>query len=155
MNFTQYNNLSSQVTIHNQFNRFLNDQAIKQVKSEKGGRIARKEQAREVANIVDVRLQETFQMLTGRSLSTVVSSLGSPTYRTVRGVEALRIEHPQLATALAIQQTLIMAGQENDIATIIALSTIGAGRPALTEKTLLKASDAVHEEINRQLELAI
>ena len=43
-----------------------------------------------------------------------------------------------------------MAGQENDIATIIALSTIGAGRPALTEKTLLKASDAVHEEINRQ-----
>ena len=48
-----------------------------------------------------------------------------------------------------------MAGQEYDIATIIALSTIGAGRPALTERTLLKASDAVHEEINRQLELAI
>ena len=67
MNFTQYNNLSSQVTIHNQFNRFLNDQAIKQVKSEKGGRIARKEQAREVANIVEGRLQETFQMLTGRT----------------------------------------------------------------------------------------
>ena len=144
MNFTQYNNLSSQVAIQNQFNRFLNDQAIEQVKSEKGGRIARKEQARAVANIVEGRQQETFQMLTGRSLSSVVSILGSPSYRTVRGVEALRIEHPNLATALAIQQTLIMAGQEYDIATIISLSTIGAGRPALTERTLLKASDAVH-----------
>ena len=89
-------------------------------------------------------------MLTGRSLSSIVTALGSPTYRTIRGVEALRIEHPQLATALAIQQTLIMAGQENDIATIIALSTIGAGRPVLTERTLLNASDVVHEEINRQ-----
>ena len=155
MNFTQYNNLSSQVAIQNQFNRFLNDQAIEQVKSEKGGRIARKEQARAVANIVEGRQQETFQMLTGRSLSSVVSILGSPSYRTVRGVEALRIEHPNLDTALAIPQTLIMAGQEYDIATIISLSTIGAGRPALTERTLLKASDAVHEEINRQLELAI
>ena len=112
MNFTQYNNLSSQVAIQNQFNRFLNDQAIAQVKAEKGGRIARKEQARAVANIVEGRQQETFQMLTGRSLSSVVSILGSPSYRTVRGVEALRIEHPNLATALAIQQTLIMAGQE-------------------------------------------
>ena len=155
MNFTQYNNLTSQVTIHNQFNRFLNDQAIKEVRTEQGGRIARKAQARAVANIVEGRQQETFQMLTGRSLSSVVTLLGSPTYRTVRGVEALRIEHPQLATALAIQQTLIMAGQEYDIATIIALATIGAGRPVLTERTLLKASDAVHEEINRQLELAI
>ena len=155
MNFTQYNNLSSQVAIQNQFNRFLNDQAIAQVKSEKGGRIARKEQARAVANIVEGRQQETFRMLTVRTLSSIVSLLGSPTYRTVRGIEALRIEHPNLATALAIQQTLIMAGQEYDIATIIALSTIGAGRPALTERTLLKASDAVHEEINRQLELAI
>ena len=155
MNFTQYNNLSSQVAIQNQFNRFLNDQAIEQVKSEKGGRIARKEQARAVANIVEGRKQETFQLLTGRTLSSIVSLLGEPTYRTVRGIEALRIEHPNLATALAIQQTLIMAGQEYDIATIIALSTIGAGRPALTERTLLKASDAVHEEINRQLELAI
>ena len=155
MNFTQYNNLSSQVAIQNQFNRFLNDQAIAQVKSEKGGRIARKEQARADANIVEGRQQETFRMLTGRTLSSIVSLLGSPTYRTVRGIEALRIEHPNLATALAIQQTLIMAGQEYDIATIIALSTIGAGRPALTQRTLLKASDAVHEEINRQLELAI
>ena len=155
MNFTQYNNLSSQVTIHNQFNRFLNDQAIKQVKVEMGSRIAKKVQAREVANIVEGRLQETFRLLTGRTLSSVGTALGAPTYRKVSGVEALRIEHPQLATALAIQQTLIMAGQEDDIATIIALSTIGAGRPALTERTLLKASDAVHEEINRQLELAI
>ena len=155
MNFTQYNNLSSQVKIQNQFNRFLNDQAIAQVKSEQGSRIARKAQARAVANIVEGRQQETFRMLTGRTLSSIVSLLGSPTYRTVRGIEALRIEHPNLATALAIQQTLIMAGQEYDIATIIALSTIGAGRPALTERTLLKASDAVHEEINRQLELAI
>jgi len=155
MNFTQYNNLSSQVAIQNQFNRFLNDQAIAQVKAEKGGRIARKEQARAVANIVEGRQQETFRLLTGRTLSSIVSLLGEPTYRTVRGIEALRIEHPNLATALAIQQTLIMAGQEYDIATIIALSTIGAGRPALTERTLLKASDAVHEEINRQLELAI
>ena len=150
MNFTQYNNLTSQVTIQNQFNRFLNDQAIAQVKVEQGGQIARKAQARAVANIVEGRQQESFQMLTGRSLSSVVTLLGSPTYRTVRGVEALRIEHPQLATALAIQQTLIMAGQEYDIATIIALATIGAGRPVLTERTLLKASDAVLEEINRQ-----
>ena len=155
MNFTQYNNLSSQVKIQNQFNRFLNDQAIAQVKSEQGSRIARKAQARAVANIVEGRQQENFRMLTGRTLSSIVSLLGSPTYRTVRGIEALRIEHPNLATALAIQQTLIMAGQEYDIATIIALATIGAGRPALTERTLLKASDAVHEEINRQLELAI
>ena len=155
MNFTQYNNLSSQVKIQNQFNRFLNDQAIAQVKSEQGSRIARKAQARAVANIVEGRKQDTFRLLTGRTLSSIVSLLGSPTYRTVRGIEALRIEHPNLATALAIQQTLIMAGQEYDIATIIALSTIGAGRPALTERTLLKASDAVHEEINRQLELAI
>ena len=149
MNFTQYNNLSSQVAIQNQFNRFLNDQAIEQVKVEKGGRIARKEQARAVANIVEGRQQETFRMLTGRTLSSIVSLLGSPTYRTVRGIEALRIEHPNLATALAIQQTLIMAGQEYDIATIIALSTIGAGRPVLTERTLLNATDRVHEEINR------
>ena len=155
MNFTQYNNLSSQVKIQNQFNRFLNDQAIAQVKSEQGSRIARKAQARAVANIVEGRKQDTFRLLTGRSLSSVGTSLGEPTYRSVSGVEALRIEHPNLATALAIQQTLIMAGQEYDIATIIALSTIGAGRPALTERTLLKASDAVHEEINRQLELAI
>ena len=150
MNFTQYNNLSSQVTIHNQFNRFLNDQAIKQVKVEMGSRIAKKVQAREVANIVEGRLQETFRLLTGRTLSSVGTALGAPTYREVSGVEALRIEHPQLATALAIQQTLIMAGQEDDIATIIALATIGAGRPALTERTLLKASDDVHEEINRK-----
>ena len=155
MNFTQYNNLSSQVKIQNQFNRFLNDQAIKEVRTEQGGRIARKAQARAVANIVEGRKQDTFRLLTGRSLSSVGTSLGEPTYRSVSGVEALRIEHPNLATALAIQQTLIMAGQEYDIATIIALSTIGAGRPALTERTLLKASDAVHEEINRQLELAI
>ena len=150
MNFTQYNNLSSQVAIQNQFNRFLNDQAITQVKAEKGGRIARKEQARAVANIVAGRQQETFKMLTGRTLSSIGTTLGTPTYRSVNGVDALRIEHPNLATALAIQQTLIMAGQEYDIATIIALSTIGAGRPALTERTLLKASDAVLEEINRQ-----
>ena len=150
MNFTQYNNLSSQVAIQNQFNRFLNDQAITQVKAEKGGRIARKEQARAVANIVAGRQQETFKMLTGRTLSSIGTTLGTPTYRSVNGVDALRIEHPNLATALAIQQTLIMAGQEYDIATIIALSTIGAGRPALTERTLLSASDAVHEEINRQ-----
>ena len=155
MNFTQYNNLSSQVTIQNQFNRFLNDQAIAQVKVEQGSRLAKKVQAREVANIVAGRQQETFKLLTGRSLSSVGTTLGSPTYRNVNGVEALRIEHPQLATALAIQQTLIMAGQAYDIATIIALSTIGAGRPALTERTLLDASDAVHEEINRQLTLAI
>ena len=155
MNFTQYNNLSSQVKIQNQFNRFLNDQAIAQVKSEQGSRIARKAQARAVANIVEGRKQDTFRLLTGRTLSSVGTTLGEPTYRSVSGVEALRIEHPNLATALAIQQTLIMAGQEYDIATIIALSTIGAGRPALTERTLLKASDAVHEEINRQLELAI
>ena len=94
-------------------------------------------------------------MLTGRTLSSIGTTLETPTYRSDNGVDALRIEHPNLATALAIQQTLIMAGQEYDIATIIALSTIGAGRPALTERTLLKASDAVHEEINRQLELAI
>ena len=155
MNFTQYNNLSSQVKIQNQFNRFLNDQAIAQVKAEQGSRIARKAQARAVANIVGGRQQETFQLLTGRTLGAVHTYLGSPTYRAVNGSEALRIEHPQLATALAIQQTLIMAGQADDIATIIALSTIGAGRPALTERTLLDASDAVHEEINRKLTLAI
>ena len=76
MNFTQYNNLSSQVAIQNQFNRFLNDQAIAQVKAEKGGRIARKEQARAVANIVEGRQQETFRLLTGRTLSSIVSLLG-------------------------------------------------------------------------------
>ena len=64
MNFTQYNNLSSQVKIENQFNRFLNDQAIAQVKVEQGSRIARKAQARAVANIVSGRQQETFQLLT-------------------------------------------------------------------------------------------
>ena len=149
MNFTQYNNLTSQVTIHNQFNRFLNDQAIKEVRTEQGGRIARKAQARAVANIVAGRQQETFKMLTGRTLSSIGTTLGTPTYRSVNGVDALRIEHPNLATALAIQQTLIMAGQEYDIATIIALSTIGAGRPVLTERTLLNATDRVHEEINR------
>ena len=149
MNFTQYNNLSSQVTINNQFNRFLNDQAIAQVKSEQGSRIARKAQARAVANIVSERQEETFFMLTGRHQGSVHTYLGYPR-SAVNGVEALRIEHPQLASALAIQQTLIMAGQEDDIATIIALATIGAGRPALTERTLLKAEDAVHEEINRQ-----
>ena len=154
MNFTQYNNLSSQVKIQNQFNRFLNDQAIAQVKAEQGSRIARKAQARAVANIVAERQEETFFMLTGRHQGSVVAYLGYPK-SSINGAEALRVEHPQLATALAIQQTLIMAGQENDIATIIALSTIGAGRPALTERTLLDASDAVHEEINRQLTLAI
>ena len=154
MNFTQYNNLSTQVKIQNQFNRFLNDQAIAQVKAEQGSRIARKAQARAVANIVAERQEETFFMLTGRHQGSVHTYLGYPK-ASINGAEALRVEHPQLATALAIQQTLIMAGQENDIATIIALSTIGAGRPALTERTLLDASDAVHEEINRQLTLAI
>ena len=154
MNFSQYNNLSSQVKIQNQFNRFLNDQAIAQVKAEKGSRLARRDQARAVANIVSERQEETFFMLTGRHQGSVVTYLGYPK-ASINGAESLRIEHPQLATALAIQQTLIMAGQANDIATIIALSTIGAGRPALTERTLLDASDAVHEEINRQLELAI
>ena len=149
MNFTQYNNLSSQVKIQNQFNRFLNDQAIAQVKSEQGSRIARKAQARAVANVVEGRKQDTFRLLTGRTLSSVGTTLGEPTYRSVSGVEALRIEHPNLATALAIQQTLIMAGQEDDIATIIALSTIGAGRPVLTEKTLLKVSESVQEEVDR------
>ena len=154
MNFTQYNNLSSQVKIQNQFNRFLNDQAIAQVKAEQGSRIARKAQARAVANIVAERQEETFFMLTGRHQGSVHTYLGYPK-ASINGAEALRVEHPQLATALAIQQTLIMAGKEYDIATIIALSTIGAGRPALTERTLLDASDAVHEEINRQLTLAI
>ena len=154
MNFTQYNNLSSQVKIQNQFNRFLNDQAIAQVKVEKGSRLARRDQARAVANIVSERQEETCFMLTGRHQGSVVTYLGYPR-TSINGADSLRIEHPQLATALAIQQTLIMAGQPNDIATIIALSTIGAGRPALTERTLLDASDAVHEEINRQLELAI
>ena len=154
MNFTQYNNLSSQVKIQNQFNRFLNDQAIAQVKIEQGSRIARKAQARAVANIVAGRQEETFFMLTGRHQGSVKTYLGYPK-SSINGVDALRVEHPQLATALAIQQTLIMAGQVDDIATIIALSTIGAGRPVLTERTLLDASDAVHEEINRQLTLAI
>ena len=154
MNFTQYNNLSSQVKIQNQFNRFLNDQAIAQVKAEQGSRLARRDQARAVANIVSERQEETFFMLTGRHQGSVHTYLGYPK-SSINGAEALRVEHPQLATALAIQQTLIMAGQENDIATIIALSTIGAGRPALTERTLLDASDAVHEEINRQQTLAI
>ena len=154
MNFSQYNNLSSQVAINNQFNRFLNDQAIAQVKVEKGSRLARRDQARAVANIVSERQEETFFMLTGRHQGSVVTYLGYPR-TSINGADSLRIEHPQLATALAIQQTLIMAGQPNDIATIIALSTIGAGRPVLTERTLLDASDAVHEEINRQLELAI
>jgi len=149
MNFTQYNNLSSQVKIQNQFNRFLNDQAIAQVKAEQGSRIARKAQARAVANIVAERQEETFFMLTGRHQGSVHTYLGYPK-SSINGAEALRVEHPQLATALAIQQTLIMAGKEYDIATIIALSTIGAGRPALTERTLLDASDVVHEEINRQ-----
>ena len=76
MNFTQYNNLSSQVKIENQFNRFLNDQAIAQVKVEQGNRIARKAQARAVANIVGGRQQETFQLLTGRSLGAVHTYLG-------------------------------------------------------------------------------
>ena len=31
MNFTQYNNISSQVTIENQFNRYIYDQAIAEV----------------------------------------------------------------------------------------------------------------------------
>ena len=66
---------------------------------------------------------------------------GKISFTSVEGEQALRIEHPQLATALAIQQTLIMAGQvTDDVATIIALSTIGAGRPALTEATLLQAT---------------
>jgi len=154
MNFTQYNNLSSQVKIQNQFNRFLNDKAIAQVKVEQGNRVARKSQARAVANIVGKRQEETFQMLTGRNQNSVIAYLGYPVDR-IKGAEALRVEHPQLATALAIQQTLIMAGKEDDIATIIALSTIGAGRPALTERTLLDASDAVHEEIDRQLQLTL
>ena len=154
MNFTQYNNLSSQVKIQNQFNRFLNDKAIAQVKVEQGNRVARKAQARAVANIVGQRQEETFVMLTGRNQGSVVTYLGYPV-ASINGAEALRVEHPQLATALAIQQTLIMAGQADDIATIIALSTIGAGRPALTERTLLDASDAVHEEIDRQLQLTL
>ena len=93
-------------------------------------------------------------MLTGRNQGSVVTFLGYPV-ASINGADALRVEHPQLATALAIQQTLIMAGKEDDIATIIALSTIGAGRPALTERTLLDASDAVHEEIDRQLQLTL
>ena len=154
MNFTQYNNLSSQVKIQNQFNRFLNDKAIAEVKVEFGNRVARKAQARAVANIVGKRTEETFFMLTGRHQGSVQAFLGYPV-SSIKGADALRVEHPNLATALAIQQTLIMAGQADDIATIIALSTIGAGRPALTERTLLDASDTVHEEINRQLTLAI
>ena len=154
MNFTQYNNLSSQVKIQNQFNRFLNDKAIAQVKVEQGNRVARKAQAKAVANIVGRRQEETFSMLTGRNQGSVVTFLGYPV-ASINGADALRVEHPQLATALAIQQTLIMAGKEDDIATIIALSTIGAGRPVLTERTLLDASDAVHEEIDRQLQLTL
>ena len=77
MIFTQYNNLSSQVKIQNQFNRFLNDQAIAQVKSEQGSRIARKAQARAVANIVEGRKQDTFRLLTGRTLSSVGTTLGN------------------------------------------------------------------------------
>ena len=139
MNFSQYNNIGSQVTIQNQYNRFLYDRAIKTVRAEHG-KLDRRNEAHFVTEDVRTVRAEHFRMLTGKSITT---------RRVKNRAELLRIEHPQLATALAIQQTLIMAGQESDIATIIALATIGAGRPKLTERTLLKASTSVHEEINR------
>ncbi len=152
MNFTQYNNISSQVTIENQFNRYIYDQAIAEVRLEAGKKLDRRTEASRVTVKAKSRKADTFQMLTGLSIgfSTFVDSTDLNEATTlIKGSEALRVKHPQLATALAIQQTLIMAGQEDDIATIIALSTIGAGRPKLTERTLLKASTSVHEEINR------
>ena len=142
--FRNFNSLGSQVTVQNQFDRFLYDGILKDLKEVNTlGCSTRKQKARFATTVVVDRKRQLFLKLTGKHTSQVVSSGEEDTddFTSVEGEQALRIEHPQLATALAIQQTLIMAGQvTDDVATIIALSTIGAGRPALTEATLLQAT---------------
>ena len=138
--FRNFNTLGSQVTVQNQFDRFLYDGVLKDLKGVNTlGCSTRKQKARFATTVVVDRKRQLFRKLTGKHTSQVVSRTDD--FTSVEGEQALRIEHPQLATALAIQQTLIMAGQvTDDVATIIALSTIGAGRPALTEATLLQAT---------------
>ena len=68
MNFTQYNNISSQVTIENQFNRYIYDQAIAEVRLEAGKKLDRRTEASRVTVKAKSRKADTFQMLTGLSI---------------------------------------------------------------------------------------
>ena len=141
MNFSRFNHIGAQVKIQNQYNDFLYNQATVGVAKDYGS-VSRKEKTQRVTESVRQIRAHHFRMLTGKSIG--LRSVGL----NLEGAELLRIEHPQLASALAIQQTLIMDGYESAIATIIALSAIGCSRPSLTQETLLKGEN-VHDEENR------
>ncbi len=137
-NFSDYNNIASQVRIQNKYDSFIYEQAIEGV-IETYGRIDRKEQTQRVTESVRQIRSHHFTMLTTKSITHGSKDLG------ISGAELLRVEHPQLATALAIQQQYIVDGMDSGLATVFALSKIGAGRPALTEQVLT----SVHEKTNR------
>ena len=137
-NFSDYNNIASQVRIQNKYDSFIYEQAIEGV-IETYGRIDRKEQTQRVTESVRQIRSHHFTMLTTKSITHGSKDLG------ISGAELLRGEHPQLATALAIQQQYIVDGMDSGLATVFALSKIGAGRPALTEQVLT----SVHEKTNR------
>ena len=137
-NFSDYNNIASQVRIQNKYDSFIYEQAIEGV-IETYGRIDRKEQTQRVTESVRQIRSHHFTMLTTKSITHGSKDLG------ISGAELLRVEHPQLATALAIQQQYIVDGMDSGLATVFALSKIGAGRPALTEQGLT----SVHEKTNR------
>ena len=137
-NFSDYNNIASQVRIQNKYDSFIYEQAIEGV-IETYGRIDRKEQTQRVTESVRQIRSHHFTMLTTKSITHGSKDLG------ISAAELLRVEHPQLATALAIQQQYIVDGMDSGLATVFALSKIGAGRPALTEQVLT----SVHEKTNR------
>ena len=137
-NISDYNNIASQVRIQNKYDSFIYEQAIEGV-IETYGRIDRKEQTQRVTESVRQIRSHHFTMLTTKSITHGSKDLG------ISGAELLRVEHPQLATALAIQQQYIVDGMDSGLATVFALSKIGAGRPALTEQVLT----SVHEKTNR------
>ena len=138
MKFSDYNNIASQVRIQNRYDSFLYEQAIEGV-TRSYGRIDRKEQTQRVTESVRQIRSHHFTMLTTKSITHGSKDLG------ISGAELLRVEHPQLATALAIQQQYIVDGMDSGLATVFALSKIGAGRPALTEQDLT----SVHQKTNR------
>ena len=136
--FSRFNHIGAQVKIQSQYNDYLYNQATIGVAKDYGS-VSRKEKTQRVTESVRQIRSHHFTMLTTKSITHGSKDLG------ISGAELLRVEHPQLATALAIQQQYIVDGMDSGLATVFALSKIGAGRPALTEQVLT----SVHEKTNR------
>ena len=137
--FSRFNHIGAQVKIQSQYNDYLYNQATIGVAKDYGS-VSRKEQTQRVTESVRQIRAHHFSMLTTKSISHGSKDLG------ISGAELLRVEHPQLASALAIQQTLIMVGYESTRATILALSAIGCSRPSLVQEYLLEDKDVLNEE---------